>query len=145
MKYIAISFLFLFFLLFVSSCCVDETAQNRSPLISVIKLLDAEQTVDIETAKKYIDVDQVYTKLGSKTPQEDWEKFIRFQYNLGQDNKFTNVFPYRNYNIEETINGNNASVCFKDESESAAIKAITYGLEIRENKWIVVSITYEKD
>ncbi len=137
-------YLFCFLVLSMSSCSVNETVKLESPFVAVVKLNDAEQSLDLESAKQYVDVDQVYTKLGSKNPQEDWEQLIRFNHKLGKDKKFTNAFGYRNYDIEETVNGNNASVCFKEKSESATIKAITYGLEKRENKWIVISIHYEK-
>ncbi|MBQ1699852.1 MAG: hypothetical protein II029_05215, partial [Bacteroidales bacterium] len=89
-----------------------------------------------------IDVARVYTNFGSENPQEDWEKMIRFNYNLGRDKKFTNNFGYRNYDIVETVNGNNASICFKAKRDNVSIKTITYGLEKRQKKWIVVSINY---
>ena len=101
------------------------------PFVSVVKLIDAEQALDLENLKQYIDVRQLYTKFGSENSQEDWERLIRFNYNLGKDKKYTNNFGYRNYDIEETVNGNNTSVCFKAKSDSASIKTITYGLQKR--------------
>lgn len=128
----------------MNSCSIKKTVKLEIPFVSVVKLIDAEQSLDLENAKQYIDVVQVYTKLGSKNPQEDWEKLIRFNYNLGKDKKFTNNFGYRKYDIEETINGNAASVCFKAKDGNASVKTITYGLEKRQGKWIVVSINYVK-
>lgn len=121
---------------------VNKTVKLETPFVSVVKLINAEEALDLESAKQYIDVVQVYTKLGSKSPQEDWVKLIRFNYNLGKDKKFSNNFGYRNYDIEETVNGNTASVCFKAKNDNESIKTITYGLEKRQNQWIVVSINY---
>ncbi len=139
-----ILYLFCFFLLLMNSCSISKTVKLETPFVSVVKLIDAEQALNFEEAKQYIDVVEVFTKLGSKSPQEDWEKWIRFQYYLGKDKKFSNNFGYSNYNIEETIHTNTASVCFKAKSDTANIKIITYGLEKRQKKWIVVSISYEK-
>lgn len=139
-----ILYLFCFLMSSMSSCSVNKTVKLETPFVSVVKLIDAEQALDLENAKQYIDIVQVYTKFGSKNPEEDWKKLIRFENNLGKDKKFTNNFGYTNYDIEETVNGNNASVRFKAKSDSASIKTITYGLEKRQKKWIVVSINYVK-
>ena len=128
----------------MSSCSVNKTVKLETPFVSVVKLIDAAQALDLENAKQYIDIVQVYTKFGSKNPEEDWKKLIRFENNLGKDKKFTNNVGDTNYDIEETVNGNNASVRFKAKSDSASIKTITYGLEKRQKKWIVVSINYVK-
>ena len=131
-------------MLSMSSCSSNKTIKLETPFVSVVKLIDAEQALYLEDAKQYIDVVQVYTKLGSENPEEDWEKSIRFNNNLGKDKKFTNNFGYGNYDIEETVKGNNASVCFKAKDDNASIKMITYGLEKRQKKWIVISINYVK-
>ncbi|MCB9018494.1 MAG: hypothetical protein H6544_07885 [Prevotellaceae bacterium] len=129
----------------MSSCSVDRTTKLETPFVTVVKLIDAEQALHLEDARQYIDVIQVYTKLGSENPEEDWEKLMKFNNNLGKDKKFTNAFGYRDYDIEETVNGNNASVCFKAKDDNASIKKIiTYGLEKRQKKWVVVSINYVK-
>lgn len=119
---------------------IKKTTKLETPFVSVVKLIDAEQALNIEKAKQYIDVVQVYTKLGSKNPEEDWKKSIRFNYNLGQDRKFSNNFGYVHYDIEETIKGNYASVCFYAKEDD--IKNIRYCLEKRGEKWVVVSIDY---
>ena len=72
-------------MLSMSSCSVNKTVKLETPYVSVVKLIDAEQALDLENAKQYIDVRQVYTKFGSENPQEDWEKLIRFKYNLGKE------------------------------------------------------------
>lgn len=131
-------------MLSISACSVNKTTKLETPFVTVVKLIDAEQALHLEEAMQYIDVEQVYSKLGSENPKEDWEKLIRFHYNLGKDKKFTNNFGYGDYNIEETVRGNNASVCFKSKDDNASIKMITYGLEQRQKKWVVVSIDYLK-
>ena len=113
-----ILYLFCFLILLTSSCSINKTIILETPFVTVVKLIDAEQALDLEDAKQYIDVIQVYTKLGSENPEEDWKKLIMFKNNLGKDKKFTNTFGYRNYNIEET--------------------------EKRQNKWVVISIDYSK-
>lgn len=126
----------------MQSCTVSKTRKLETPFVSVVKLIDAEQAFDLENAEQYIDVVQVYSKLGAENPKEDWKKLVRFNYNLSKDKKFTNAFGYRNYDIEETVNGNKAKVCFKDKDNDASIKMITYELEKRQKKWIVVSIDF---
>ena len=151
-----ILYLFCFLTLSVSSCSINKTIKLETPFVSVVKLIDAEQALDFDNAKQYIDIVQVYTKFGSKRPEEDWKKLITFNNNLGKDKKFSNTFGYINYDIEETINGNTAyifamnsittiaNVCFKAKNDSASIKMITYELEKRQKKWIVISINYIK-
>lgn len=126
------------------SCVNNKTTVLKTPFVTVVKLIDEEQSLHYEDALKYIDVEQVYSKLGSENPMEDWKKLIQFHYNIGKDKKITNNFGYGNYDIEETINGKNATVCFKAKDTNSKIKVITYGLEKRQNKWIVISIDYKK-
>jgi hypothetical protein len=128
----------------MSSCSINKTVKLENPFVTVVKLIDAEQALHLEDAKQYIDVVQVYTKLGSENPEEDWEKLCRFQNNIGKDKKFTNNFGYGQYDIEETVKGNTANVCFKSKDTNESIKMITYGLERRQQKWVVVSIDYVK-
>lgn len=131
-------------MLLTSSCSVKKMVKLETPFVTVVKLIDAEQALHFEEAMQYIDVEQVYSKLGSENPIEDWKTLIRFNNNLGKDKKFSNNFGYYNYNIEETVNRNKASVCFKAKDSNASIKMITYGLEKRQKKWVVVSIDYLK-
>jgi hypothetical protein len=139
-----ILYLFCSLMLSMSSCSINKTVKLETPFVTVVKLIDAEQALHLEEAMQYIDVEEVYSKLGSENPKEDWKKLKRFHYNLGKDKKFTNNFGYGDYDIEETIRGDNASVCFKSKDSTASIKMITYGLEKRQQKWVVVSIDYLK-
>ena len=61
-----------------------------------------------------------------------------------KDKKFSNDFKYYDYNIEETITENNAVVCFKAKNTNSSIKKRTYGLEKRQNRWVVIYIDYLK-
>ena len=94
------------------SCTENKSTILETPFVTVVKLVSAEQSLAFEEAIQYIDVIQVYSKLGSENPIEDWKTLIRFNNNLGKDKKFSNNFGYYNYNIEETVNRNKASVCF---------------------------------
>lgn len=131
-------------ILSINSCSIKKTVKLETPFVTVVKLIDAEQSIDIDVAMQYMDIVQVYSKLGSENPIEDWKKTIKFNYDIGKDNKFTNNFGYAKYDIEETIKGKNAIVCFNAKDTSSTIKAIIYGLEKRQNKWIVISIDYLK-
>jgi hypothetical protein len=114
------------------------------PLVTVVKLISAEQSLAFDEAQQYMDVAQVYSKLGSKTPVEDWKQLMNFQYNLGKDKKFSNNFEYYDYDIEEAVAGNNATVCFRPKNINSSLIKITYGLEKRQNKWMIVSIESER-
>ena len=70
-----ILYLFCFLILLTSSCSINKTIILETPFVTVVKLIDAEQALDLEDAKQYIDVIQVYTKLGSENPEEDWKKW----------------------------------------------------------------------
>lgn len=125
------------------SCVKNKTTVLETPFVTVVKLKAAEQSLHYEDALQYIDVVQVYSKLGSENPVEDWKQSLKFLYNIGKDKKFTNNFGYYNYDIEETVDGNNAIVCFKIKDINST-ERITYGLEKRQNKWIVITIDYLK-
>lgn len=126
------------------SCAKNKTTILETPFVTVVKLVSAEQSLHLEEAMQYIDVVQVYSKLGSENPIEDWKKLMKFEYNLGKDKKFTNDFQYYDYDIEEMVTDNNAVVCFKAKDVNSSVKKITYGLEKRQKKWVVVSINYVK-
>ena len=126
------------------SCAKNKATILETPFVTVVKLVSAEQSLDFDEAIQYIDVLQVYSKLGSENPEADWKELIKFQYNLGKDKKISNDFGYYNYDIEETITGSNANVCFKAKDINSSIKKITYGLEKRQSQWVVVSIDYLK-
>ena len=135
----------LVFLLFLS--CSNHTGEsNMSPLITVINLQSAESTGDFESAKKFIDVDKVYSKQEeSNTAEESWKQMVSFFNKLGEDNKFTSCFKYYKYNISEKIDNNNkAKVVFEALSKESQIKKITYNLTKKNNDWIVIRIDYDK-
>lgn len=126
------------------SCAENKATILETPFVTVVKLVSAEQSLAFDEAKQYIDVIQVYSRLGSENPETDWKELLKFQYNLGKDKKFTNDFKYYDYDIEETVTDNNAVVCFKAKDINSSIKKITYGLEKRQDKWIVIAIDYLK-
>ena len=116
------------------SCTENKSTILETPFVTVVKLVSAEQSLAFEEAIQYIDVIQVYSKLGLENPESDWKRTIKLQYNLGKDKKISNDFKYYDYNIEETITENNAVVCFKARNTNSSIKKITYGLEKRQNR-----------
>jgi len=130
--------------LMMFSCAENKATILETPFVTVVKLVSAEQSLAFDEAKQYIDVIQVYSRLGSENPETDWKELLKFQYNLGKDKKFTNDFKYYDYDIEETVTDNNAVVCFKAKDINSSIKKITYGLEKRQDKWIVIAIDYLK-
>jgi len=132
------------FTLIMFSCTENKNTILETPFVVVVKLVSAEQDLYFDEAKKYIDIVQVYKKIGSKNPEEDWKKLIKFQYNIGKDKKISNNFGYYQYDIEETILENKAKVCFKRKKDNKKSSEIIYGLERRQNKWIVISIDYSK-
>lgn len=138
LHHIVISMLIMF------SCAENKSAILETPFVTVVKLISAEQGLAFDEAIQYIDVIQVYSKLGSENPEADWKELLKFQYNLSKDKKFTNDFKYYDYDIEETVTDNNAVVCFKAKDVNSSIKKITYGLEQRQNKWVVIAIDYLK-
>ncbi|GHT25841.1 hypothetical protein FACS189430_12460 [Bacteroidia bacterium] len=139
-----IVYLFCFIMFSMSACSVNKSTKLETPFVTVVKLKAAEQSLHYEEALQYIDVVQVYSTLGSENPVEDWKQSLKFLYNIGKDKKNTNEFGYYDFDIEESVNGKNASVRFKAKDSNASIKMITYGLEKRQQKWVVVSIDYVK-
>jgi len=131
-------------ILFFSMSCNNENKAN-SPLAIVVKLQAAETLADFEEAKKYIDVDKVYSNHpDSISPEEAWKESVTFLYNLGKDKKFTNVFKYYKYDIRETIMKDKATVSFKALSRGDSIKEILYRLELYKNDWKIIGIDYIK-
>lgn len=126
------------------SCTENAPMILETPFVTVVKLVSAEECLAFDEAMQYIDVIQVYSKLGSENPEADWRDLVKFQYNLGKDKKYSNDFEYYDYDIEETVTEINAVVCFKAKDTNNSIKKITYRLEKRQNKWVVISIDYLK-
>jgi hypothetical protein len=123
----------------------SELDKINSPLTTVIKLQSAETLANFEEAKKYIDVKKTYgIDSPSISPEKVWRSKVLFFHNLGKDKKFTNVFKYYDYDINESINGNYASVSFISISREAKIKEIIYELVKNREGWVVVGIKYIK-
>jgi len=120
------------------SCVSNRVTNMETPFVTVVKLMSAESSLAFDKAEEYMDVEQVYSKLGSENPEADWKEGYKILHNLSLcDEKVTNVFKYYNYDIEENITGNNAIVFLKDKRDNSSIK---YILEKRQNKWIVIAI-----
>lgn len=120
--------------------CNNEYKAN-SPLVIVIKLQAAETLTDFEDAKKYIDINKVYSNHpDSISPEEAWKQSVEFLYNLGKDKKFTNIFKYYEYDICENIKKDKATVSFKALSSGASIKEIIYMLELQNKEWKIIRI-----
>lgn len=133
--------------IFLLVSCNTKT-DMESPLVTVIKLNSAESLADFEEARKYIDVEKVYTKniQGNKSPEQAWKEYVQFSYDLGQDKKFTNAFKYYNYRITESQHQNKAEVTLDALSSSKAkIQRIVYHLELYEDRWKVVDVEYLKE
>jgi lipoate synthase len=113
-----------------------------SPLVSVIKLISSESLGNIDVAKKYIDIESVYSEHinDSINYVELYEKQVKFKSNIDKSGKFTNQFKYYKYNINEVINKSNATVTFIDNENQ--IREIIYSLEKRKENWIVIGIQY---
>lgn len=85
-SYIIVSALIMF------SCTENKSTILETPFVTVVKLVSAEQSLAFEEAIQYIDVIQVYSKLGLENPEADWKEMIKLQYNLGKDKKILKRF-----------------------------------------------------
>ncbi len=135
----------LILLFLLASCYIGCKGQDKmmeeTPLVSVIKLKSAEAVLNFEEAKKYIDLDKVFEKSPEpRDVEKQWKEMVTFLYNLGNDKKFTNQFKYFNYRISEVIDQPKAQVVFTAINEDSQIKKITYSLDMRDEKWLVVGI-----
>jgi len=134
--------------LFLFQSCKNEQKLKdiESPLTAVIKMHSAEQLLEFEEAKKYVDVNKIYKDPtnDSMTAEDVWKSMLVSENNLSNSRKFTNQFKYFNYDITELITGANAEVIFKSKSENASIQSIIYQLVLGKDNWIVNSIEYKK-
>lgn len=134
-----------FFMLTLTNSCHKKNVSEETPFMSVVKLLSAEQDLKYDEAKNYIDVIQVYSKYSqSQDPEKEWKDLMQFNYNLGEDPKFTNSMRYYEYNIQEIVNGEKAKVILTNKNTSSSIKEIVYSLDYQNNKWVVIAIDYQK-
>jgi hypothetical protein len=131
--------------LIASISCNNKMLQTESPLAIVIKLISAESLANFDEAKKYIDLDKVYSNhTDTLSAEQAWRSQVLFFYNIGKDKKFTHNFKYYNYIIREEQKGENAEVIFESIHPEESISKILYTL-IRHNKtWEVVKIEYIK-
>ncbi len=137
------------FALLLSSCGQKrDITMNESPLAIVIKLESSESFKDYETAKKFIDVEQVYSviaKQENRKAEDVWKEFVEFNYSVGNSsNKFTSSFPFHKYKITEMVNVDRAEVKLEGTEEGQQIKEITYKLVLENEAWKVVSIDYKR-
>lgn len=118
----------------------------ETPFMVVVKLNAAQEILDFDKAKQYIDIKAVFSKYPeSVNPEKEWKELLRFQYTLGEDKKFTNSFNYSAYDISESVLGKTAKIEFiPSEMPNNRDSRIIYQLELRNNKWIVIGINYSK-
>lgn len=142
-------FRYLILILILSSCQMKkQESVNSTPITIVIKYISAENFVDTLEAKKYIDINKVYSKYVDKenpTANIVWKNQILFNKGLNNDKKFTNHFKFYNYDFEEVIKDKNAIVIFVSKKKSSKIKRIEYSLELTDkNQWSIINIEYKK-
>ncbi|HVY74264.1 MAG TPA: hypothetical protein VG890_05505 [Puia sp.] len=128
----------------VGSCQYKKTSSINPPLATVVKVNAAEAFMDFEEAKKYQDINEIYSKVDKQNPEKAWKEMVTFFYNLSKDKKFTNQWKYYNYDITENINNKNAEVILKSKNKEALFQTITYKLDLRQSVWIINDIEYTK-
>ncbi len=136
-------------IIFAFFSCQKEKKCNvgLSPFGVVVKFISSESTLDTIEAKKYIDIEKVYKKYVDNknlTSYQVWKNKLEFTNNLSKDKKFTNQFKFHNYEFSEVIKNKKASVTFSSKNINSNIKLINYFLELQDDKWIIVDITYTK-
>lgn len=116
-------------------------------LATVIKLQSAETLNNLIEAEKYIDLERTFgelAKVEKKSSYQLWEDFVNFQYELGKDKKFTNVFTYYDFNIEVEKTKKTYKVIFTYQFADNGLKSIIYKLEKIEGNLKVVDIIFIK-
>ena len=140
--------IFFFQLIIILSLIRCKDVSKEGPLAVVIKLIDSEENLDFEEARKYIDLNSVYGSLtnGDNSSHDDiWKEFLETKYNVGKMKKFSNKFKYRNFIIIESIKSNEfAEVSFSAKNKGAKIQKILYELAIMDASWKVIKIGYVK-
>jgi hypothetical protein len=141
-----ISFLLLIVVISCNKKKVPIITQKESPLAIVVKLISAESMGYIEVAKAYIDVKSVYSNHVNDSIDCDklFAEHVEFMSMTTDSKKMTNHFKYFNYVISESWNENSAIIKFESKDSVASLERIIYSLEDRNNKWMVVSIEYER-
>jgi len=126
--------------------CKNKNEIINSPLSSVIKLETAEELGEFEVAKKFINIDRVYSSFAKEkltTPENYWREYINGINALAEDPKFTNKIKYYDYDIIEIVKGKSACVILKGKQKNIHIKEIIYSLEKIKNNWVVQKIEYK--
>lgn len=126
--------------------CNSKMSISNSPLASVIKIQSSEALGDFDEAKKYQDINKLYSQYAkevSVAPERYWIDFVTANNKLGRDKKFTSQVKYFNYNIEEVINGNESKVFFYNKNKSDRVQAIIYDLKLLDSTWVLQKIEYK--
>lgn len=119
--------------------------QIESPLVTVIKLISAESLADFDEAKKFIDLEKVYSNHpDTLSAEQAWKNQVLFFYNISKDKKFTNNFKYYDYNIKETKDGDRAKVIFESILPEKVINRIVYDLNLYNKSWVITAIEYQQ-
>lgn len=115
-----------------------------SPTLTVIKKISAELSGS-EEAKMYIDVESVYKRKGARVESADssYNSKLSFYANLKPGGVVGNKPEFHKYNYYEVIRGKSATVIMRDHDPSAGVPKITYSLEFRYDRWIIIGIDYE--
>jgi hypothetical protein len=114
-------------------------------LTVVIKLQSSETLNNLTEGEKYIDLERTYGDLAKrekKTPYQLWQEYVKFNYGLATDKKFTNVFKYYDFNIKVEEVQDGFKVIFEYRDLQNGIKEIVYKLEKLEDNLKVVNISY---
>ncbi|MDL2320544.1 hypothetical protein LJC45_05375 [Alistipes sp. OttesenSCG-928-B03] len=126
------------------SCSYSKTTKE-TPFMTIVKLNSAQEFLDFQKAKQYIDINAVFSHSPSTVDAEkEWKELLQFQYKLGQDKKFTNSFNYSRYDFKEImIDKSNCKVEFIPLESSD--RTIVYFLELRGKQWVVIRIDTSSD
>lgn len=136
--------------LLMISCSFDDSIDKRkdSPLHVVIKLLSAESVGNFEEAKKYIDIEKVFSKdpsYNNRNADSIWSEYKEYIQSMGsltdRSGKFTNCFLYYQYDISEYGRGDQFFVEFR-QNDRFARKRILYTLQYVDKKLKVVNIAH---
>ncbi|OYU79340.1 MAG: hypothetical protein CFE23_14640 [Flavobacterium sp. BFFFF1] len=121
---------------------------DSTPLSTVVKFISSESFIDTVEAKKYIDIEKVYSKYidnENASAQKVWENRIAFLSNLSNDKKFTPHFKFYNYTISEQNSKKISKITFTSKRPNEGIKAIEYSLALDAGEnWKIIDIEYRK-
>lgn len=119
----------------------------ESPCLTVLKLMSAESFDDKEAARRYIDVEAVYSEIalrGGISADSLWRSTVDARIMLERSSrKFTSHTPVYRYTVCEEVRGDSAFVVLHDEIVTDS-SCNEYHLVRRGGGWVVVSIEYNK-